>query len=864
MSNTVNDDAFTTSETPKILQGLWQQALVRTRRRFFSSLDGIKEAHSLAKITDSIILLAYNRARKHRADCGKISIVAIGGYGMAMQAPYSDMDILFLCEHVEECKNCINQVLYALWDTGARVSQTIHTIKTFSRAIKSDTIFLTSVMTARLLDGDKNLFGASRKTLKNYLSPYNAYDFAKKKWQECKNRHLRFGDSSHTLEPNVKDGKGVIRDLQTLLWVGSCLYHIGNDCTFFDRKIFTQGEQRSFEAAYAFLWTVRFALHAMGYRDNILHLDTQKRIANMVMSKAHVEIFMKKYFSTIRIVGSLMRAFMAFFENRHSDASANLPFLTKGDSLPPDKKIHLKNKNPFIEDPSKILEVFLMMDKKGYREHPYLLTTIERSIPYINEKFRQDSKTNHLFIRILTHTHHPEKILRSMNEIGFLEVFIPQWKRIVCQMQYDMYHSFTTDEHTLHAIGWLSKIARGSLKKQHPLCTKILSEMTDKRMIYVSTLLHDIGKGLGGNHAIMSAKISQQLCPRFGFKETETQTITWLIKEHLTLSLVAQRRDLNDPKTIADFAKKVKSISSLNMLTVLTVIDMLAVGPNVYNAWKEKLIHDIYDATHAALSGVDTHTAVRQKVTTSKRNIERSLQGMVDDSRLQNFLQCLPLRYILGTSQASLVWQARQILHSKRCVKALESNIADSTKLFIYLPDQESLIALLSGVMAILNINITEAQIYKIASFGVIAILYVKDYNKKFSKRLSDKILKTIEEVLNNTITIQCAIAKTRCPLRDKKDAFTIAGRVLIDNDCSYTNSLIEVETKDRKGLLFDLTKTLTDLKLKIYTAKICTYGERVVDIFYIRDKFGLKLSQREKQNAVRKALLHTLKMPTQ
>ncbi len=604
---------------------LLRQALDRGRmeiRRRFALEPGRGRviAASYCFLADQIVRLAYDlvttriHPRPEATQC-RVSIVGLGGTGRGEMAPSSDLDLMFLVpEHGSEwCGKVIETLLYILWDLKLKVGQSVRTPNQVVDAANKDITIRTALLEARWIWGDEELSDEAERRFKSEVVADTARDYVAAKLAERDARHERMGDSRYVVEPNVKDGKGGLRDLHTLYWIGQYVFAVERPAELVDKGLFSAAEFRRFERAERFFWSVRCHLHLIaGRAEERLGFDLQRQIAEAMRyadrpGKSAVERFMQFYFLNAKAVGDLTGLFLAQLDEQMGDKGRRfaLPTLRRrpkhlhGFTLERGR-LSVPNDHWLSDDPTRLVELFALTAREGLEIHPNAMRAASRDARLV-DRVREDAAANAFFLDVLTARAKPDLVLRWMNEAGVFGRFVPDFGRVVAQMQFDMYHHYTVDEHSIRAIGLLSRIERGELADDHPLSTALFKQIASRRVLYVAVLLHDIAKGRGGDHSLLGAEVAMELCPRFGLDDAETETVAWLVRYHLLLSNTAFRRDISDPKTVEDFVRIVQSPERLRLLLILTVVDIRAVGPSTWNDWKRQLLRTLFDAAEERL-----------------------------------------------------------------------------------------------------------------------------------------------------------------------------------------------------------------------------------------------------------------------
>jgi [protein-PII] uridylyltransferase len=479
---------------------------------------------------------------------------------------------------------------------------------------------------------------------------------------------------------------------------------------------------------------------------------------------------------------------------------------------------------------------------------------LKRSVAYIDSNFINNVEAGKQFVDIISGGKNVASTLRLMNEVGFIEHFIPEWKNIVCQMQYNMYHTYTTDEHTIRAISILSDLHNQKLKDKHPGASRIMRDMVSPSILYVAVLLHDIAKGMDGDHSVLGGDIARTVAPRLGFGVADTEMIAWLVEHHLVLFNMAQHRDVADLKTAQDLSTIVRGMRGLDMLSVLTIVDIRAVGRGAWSDWKGQLLRRLYHATRHVLSGVDSEKILEQQLDTVKEHLIPSLQHIENVEKLQSFIENVPNLYLLSTPLPNLVWQVQTVIQSDGyCVEIIPDDAYNQLEILVHNPDRVGLLTDLAYGLAQLNLDVVEAQIHTVPTFGALNVFRVHNPDNQTSQ--IDTIKSTLRDIIQNGQEPSLTDVKQKNFFDYKKENFTVKNNIVIDNNASDIATLVEVHTKNRHGVLYKISQGLLSLGLKITTAKIITYGEAVVDVFYVKDSYGFKLIQKDTQTVVKEKL---------
>ena len=807
----------------------------------------------------------------------KIAMLAVGGYGRGEMAPFSDVDLLFLSPYkmTPWAESVVESTLYVLWDLKLKIGHSTRTVDECLRLGRNDLTIRTALLEARFLVGDAALAASLDTKLWKTLFKSTGPEFVTLKLEEREHRHAKQGATRFLLEPNVKEGKGGLRDLQTLFWITKYLSGAKLASEMIYHGFFTKQEIENFSKAEDFLWTVRCNLHlSAGRATEQLTFDFQVAVAEALGYQESegllaVEAFMQDYFRYATHVGDLTRIFLTTLEAQHVKQQPSfgarimnaMPW-NRDDNVPDGYMIEhgrlaVANETTFLSDPLNFLRVFEQALASDILIHPETMRLIVANLHMIDENLRANPDAQEMFLSTLLDYGNPERALRRMNELGVLGAFIPEFQRIVALMQFNMYHHYTVDEHTIQCISNLARIEKGHLKESLPVASGILERGIDRKVLYVAMLLHDIGKGLAEDHSIAGARLAQKIAPQLGLDEGETQTVSWLVEHHLLLSDVAQKRDLSDPRTVREFAKLVKTTPRLNLLTVLTVCDIRGVGPGTWNNWKAQLIRDLYRHTRMALQeGIDKfgelHSAGEAK------DAFRAAVPKWSEKQFQAEFDRHYPSYWQGLDTATQTVMAK--LLAKASTTEIETDIKpdvdrDATRACFVMPDHPGIFSRLAGALALSGANVVDARTYTTTDGYATSAFWVQDSdNSPYERSRLNRLRIMINKTLKGEVIAQDAL-KSRDKIKKRERDFRVPTVITFDNTGSDIYTIIEVDTRDRPGLLFDLTKTLSNSNIYIASAVIATYGEQAVDVFYVKDMFGLKLHSKTKQDKISKAL---------
>jgi [protein-PII] uridylyltransferase len=840
---------------------------------------GLEAAGAQAFLIDQILRLAYDfttkrRYRNSNPTAGeRVCLLGVGGYGRGEMAPHSDVDIAFLTPWKQTgwVDQVIEAMLYTLWDLGLKVGHSSRSLDDMARLAKSDLTIRTALLESRFIWGDERLNDEASARFRKEVVAGTDRDFVAAKLEERNERHRRMGDSRYVVEPNVKEGKGGLRDLHTLFWIGKYVHRVDAVEGLVGAGLLTTEELQQFQRAENFLWAVRCHLHLVaGRAEERLTFDYQREIAERMHfatrpGKSAVERFMHYYFLQAKTVGDLTGLFLAHLDEQF--ARAGRRFTLAAIPRRPRKlngfrlvrgRLGLPSDSFFGEDPVRLLEIFALAERHGLEIHPNAVRAARRDAKLIDAKVRRDQRANALFLDVLTSRNDPETVLRWMNEAGVFGRFVPDFGRVVAQTQFDMYHHYTVDEHTIRAIGLLARIERGELAEDHPIATTLIRQIVSRRVLYVAVLLHDIAKGRGGDHSVLGAEIAEQLCPRLGLSPAETETVAWLVRHHLLMSATAFKRDLSDFKTVLDFAEAVQSPERLKLLLVLTVVDIRAVGPGVWNSWKRQLLADLYDGAEQVLRLGHKQTGRKERIQAKQAELNQRLGW--SDLTAKAYARRMPEAYWIAEPVDVLEANARQVVAAGERELSIEASVdpdRGATLVTVYAADHPGLFYRIAGAIHLAGGSIIDARIHTTRDGMALDNFLVQDpFGKPFDEASRLKRLSAgIEDALTNRARLTERLAAKPLP-RPRANAFPIAPNVLIDNHASNRFTVIEVNARDRPALLYALAFGLFQSKVTIHSAHIATYGERAVDTFYVTDLLGAKIAAPARLKALEKRLL--------
>jgi [protein-PII] uridylyltransferase len=855
---------------------------------------GRRCAERLCFVQDEIIRMLYAAATRHLyrssipSASERMAVVATGGYGRGLMAPDSDIDLLFILPYKQTAwgEQVAEAILYCLWDMGLKVGHATRSVDESIRQARGDMTIRTAILETRFLTGDQPLYDELVARFDSEVVQGTAAEFVTAKLAEREERHRRAGQSRYLVEPNVKDGKGGLRDLHTLFWIAKYVYRVRDSDELVERGVFDAHEYRTFRRCEDFLWSVRCNLHFLSRRpEERLSFDMQREIAQRLGYTSHpgmqdVERFMKHYFLIAKEVGNLTAILCAKLEDQQAKPAPALVLSRMMARLRPgmrrqrvpesddfiidNNRINLAAPDVLKHDPVNMIRLFRLAQKNNLAFHPDLMRAVTRSLRLINAPLRENPEANKLFMEILT-SENAEIVLRRMNETGVLGHFIRSFGRIVSMMQFNMYHHYTVDEHLLRCVGILQEIERGGNDEfivASDLMRKIQPE--HRAVIYATVLLHDIAKGRPEDHSIAGAKVARRLCPRLGFNAADTELIAWLIEEHLTMSTVAQSRDLSDSKTIENFAAVVQSVEQMKLLTILTTADIRGVGPGVWNGWKAQLLRTLYYETEPVLTGGFSEVNRAQRIESAQREFRAAFTEW-PETELTAYISRHYPAYWLKVDLDRKLRHARFLRASETAGHKLAINVGFDeargvTELTILAVDHPWLLSIIAGACASAGANIVDAQIYTTTDGRALDTIAIRrEYDRDDDEgRRATRIGEMIEDVLEGKLRLPETVAK-RAASKGKLRPFTVEPEVIVNNQWSERYTVIEVSGLDRPGLLYELTTAISKLNLNIASAHVATFGERARDVFYVTDLLGAQISAPTRQAAIKRALIHLL-----
>jgi len=773
----------------------------------------------------------------------EVSLVAVGGYGRGELFPYSDIDVLVLLPPSGEdrCRDRIEELVSILWDIGLDIGHSVRTVDQCLALAAQDVTIQTSLLEARRLTGSRSQFTCLQLTLARSIDPRV---FFSAKQLEQRQRYNRSNDTAYTLEPNLKECPGGLRDLQTILWISRAA-GIGRSWDdLAAERLITREEAREIKRHEHFLRGLRVRLHYLaGRREDRLLFDHQARLAKELgytdrLTRRASEQLMQKFYRTANHVRQLNDALLLSLRAR-----ITLPPDTPPVPLNERFEVHhelLEARAPdlFERDPPAILETFHMLQQhlelKGIG--PQTLRALRRARGQIGASFRRDPRNQALFLTILRQPYAVVKALRFMNQAGVLARYVPEFGRIVGQMQHDLFHVYTVDEHIMKVIRNLQRFTVQDFAHEYPLCSRLIADFSEPEVLYIAALFHDIAKGRGGDHSELGAVDARRFCRKHGLSADATELVVWLVKDHLVMSSTAQKADLSNPTVVNAFCERVRTARRLVALYLLTVADIRGTSPKVWNGWKAKLLEDLFWATQRALAG--DGSAIDVTLTHRKAEAQAKLRLYAIGESAEDVLwDKLDTAYFLRHDAQEIAWHTRQlffrVMTPKPVVKARLSPAGEGLQVMIYTRDQKDLFAQICSFFERMNYNIVEAKIYTTRHGYALDSFQIMDVDDKTAHYRD--VISIIEHDLAERVARKAPLdPPTTGRLSRHLKHFPITPAVGLYPDERGTFHVLSIVAGDRPGLLSRLSRVLAQYGVEVHTAKINTLGERAEDTFLV------------------------------
>ena len=786
------------------------------------------------------------------------ALVAVGGYGRGELHPYSDIDIMVLTavDFPQAAESALSEFFTALWDIGLEIGHSVRNVSQCCQESADDITIATTLLEARLIHGPDALFEQMKRAISiEEIWPSDRFFEAKR--AEQRTRHHRYDDTANKLEPNVKGSPGGLRDIQMIGWVAKRHFGVASLAELVAHNFLTPGQLKLLQDGQAFLWRVRYGLHVLtGRREDRLLFDHQARLATMLGYEdasytLAVEQLMQRYYRSVMDLSRLNEMLLQLFEEailmdpQVSPTPINARFQVKNGYL------QTSNDRVFAQDPSALLELFLLL-----QQHPelrgvsaYTVGLIKRNLYLIDEEFRQNPRNHRLFLSILRAPAGVTHELRRMNLYGVLGLYIPSFGRIVGRMQYDLFHAYTVDEHTMFVVNNLRRFALSRFDHEYPFCSRLVQSFDKPEVVYLAGLFHDIAKGRGGDHSDLGAVDAEAFCLEHGMSQYDARTVAWLVRHHLALSMTAQKKDLSDPEVINSFAALVGDQNHLDYLYVLTVADVRGTNPKLWNSWKATLFQDLYQLTARALRrGLENPIDREQLISESQATARQILRdaGTPDDA-VDDVWKLFTEDYFLRYRSEEIAWHTEILADSDTesahgLIDVRKQADGDGVEAVLYAPRGKGTFAHATAMLDELGMTIVDARIVPIANnFSLHTYIFMElDHRTVIDDARLNKIRRTLTRILTSDTTHAVKVTR-RAPRQVRM--FSTKTVINFDHDISNKRTVMELAAGDRPGLLSTVGQTFIEFGINIETAKILTIGERAEDVFYIVDENNKLLS---------------------
>jgi len=825
-----------------------------------------------AHFIDEILIHAWRHSIGEAAD--EIALVAVGGYGRGELHPHSDIDIMILAEAASLDANSpsLERFLMLLWDLGLEIGHSVRTVEDCIEQGRADITVATNIMEARLLCGPETLFERMREqTDQNHIWP--GRDFFRAKWEEQIARHRKFYDTAYNLEPNIKEGPGGLRDIQMIGWVAK--RHFGAETLhdLVDHGFLTAEEYLTLNAGQTFLWKIRYGLHTQAKRrEDRLLFDHQRTLAKQFgyqdeNGRLAVEQFMKDYYRTVTELERLNEMLLQYFQEEilyANESDTPTPINRRFQSL--HGFIEVTHPETFSHHPFAMLEMFLIL-----AQHPQLkgvragtIRLLRANTPLIDDEFRQDLRSRSLFMELLRQPQGVTHELRRMNRYGVLAAYIPAFGKVVGQMQHDLFHVYTVDEHTLFVVRNLRRFHVPEYHHEFPLCSRISQQLAKPELLYIAGLFHDIAKGRSGDHSVLGAEDAEVFCHQHDLSDYDTNLVTWLIRNHLLMSTTAQRKDISDPEVINEFAAKMGKLENLDYLYLLTVADVRATSPTVWNSWKDALLAELYHRTHKALRRGLSNPVVEGEIIADHQAEARKLLGLqrVPPVKIEQFWARLGEEYFLRYSGNEIARHTQAVVEhgdsNEPLVLIRQQTERGGTEIFIYTPIQGSQFTTTTTLLDQIGLNIVDARILPSNdNYTLDTYMVLEEDGEPIRGQYR---LVEIKDMLQHLLTHpEETPEKVQRQMPRQLKHFNIKTQVLFHQDPHNERTVMEVITSDRPGLLSRIARALAACNVRMQNAKIATFGERVEDIFFVTDENNTALSGDEQKQCLMEKIVEAL-----
>ncbi|WP_372987736.1 [protein-PII] uridylyltransferase [Marinobacter sp.] len=832
--------------------------------------------HSRADTIDTVLRLIWNRYPF--ASSEDIALIAVGGYGRGELHPHSDIDLLILTREGirEEWQDDLGAFVTLLWDLKLDIGHSVRSIEESMAAAREDVTILTNLLETRTIAGPDILRQyLSEQVYSDDVSTDRDYFIAKR--EEQQERHKKYGDTEYNLEPNLKGSPGALRDIQTIGWITKRHFGLQNIADLTRFSILTEEEHQILYQGETLLWKLRYGLQLQADRnENRLLFDHQRSLAEMLGyrdegKRLGVELMMQSYYRTVLALAELADVILQYYDEAILGAGDD------DDIQPLNKRFQIRNRyieavnnQVFAYAPYAIMEIFVLMAQhpeiKGIRATTIRSLRAHRHL--IDDAFRTDLAVTTLFMELLRTPHDLDQTLGAMKKYNVLGRYLPEFGQIIGQMQHDLFHIYTVDAHTMRVIRNMVRLNRAETRSDYPLASRLIHHLPKLETLYIAGLYHDIAKGRGGDHSELGAVDAAEFCQRHHLSERDTQLVSWLVENHLLMSMTAQRKDISDPQIIHAFAKAVPSQAHLDYLYIMTVCDISATNPKLWNTWRASLLRQLYiEAKRALRRGTETPVDRHEWVRATQSEAREILHAQnMSDEQIDRVWDTVDEDYFLQDSTVDIAWQTAAIIrHGDNpdpliLIRDTRGGPTEGySQIIIYMKDRVALFAATTAVLEQLNLNIVDARISSgEGPFSISSYVVLDEQGKPLGvdPARKERVRKRLIEELDDPEDYPDIIHR-RTPRQLKHFAFPT--EVTFSNDTVNQRTVMEVITPDRPGLLARIGQVLLEHRVRLSNAKIATLGERVEDVFFVTDEHGDPLSDPTKCQALQDALCKML-----
>jgi len=868
----------TITDNPGSALSVLKQAVIdgqqHLQQYFKSHLDAFQIVYGRSLFVDDIIQQVATL--KFGDNLNQLGIIAVGGYGRGELHPHSDVDLMILLPNDHEGKfdGDIEQFLMLLWDIKLEIGHSVRTLDECIAEATNDITIITNITESRLLCGNTSLFDAITEAT-SAEQMWNSKRFFERKLEEQNARHIKFESSAFKLEPNIKECHGGLRDIQMIGWVVKRHFGANRLSELVEHGFLTQEEYTTLKDGEALLWNIRASLHYIaGRREDRLLFDFQRDIALEFNyedgpNNQAIESFMQNYYRTVMELERLNEMLLQLFKEAilYSDDAIEPQILNARFEII-HGYINIRNENVFAETPSALLEIFLLLELNqeiiGVRAETIRLIREHRHL--IDDEFRQSDTAKDLFISIISAPEGVTHELRRMNRYGILAAYIPAFEKIVGRMQYDLFHAYTVDEHTLSVVRNLRRFSAAEFLHEYPLCSAVFNHLPKPELVYLAGLFHDIAKGRGGDHSELGAVDALEFCLQHNLAEEDAQLVSWLVKSHLVMSVTAQRKDISDPDVVNEFASQMQHQVNLDYLYLLTVADIRGTNPTTWNSWKDSLLAELYNKTSVVLRlGKQTPMSIDKSIRQSQQSSLNILAlEKYTPEQVEPIWKAFPNEYFLRFTPDEIARHVLLVLKSNvgslPVIEVIPQNDKGTIEIAIYIENKDGLFAQAASALDQLGLNIVDANIVvtdKDEKFTLHLYQALNDYTDTESLAYHlDEIKISLRDILLSDEPLSQP-SQQRTPRAQKH--FSVPTVINFSEDNSNNRTIITITSSDTAGLLQQISQAFVDSNISVHNAKIATMGEKAEDLFYITDTNNQPISDQKQQQELREKLISYL-----